>query len=411
MPAHHQVPVIRIESIRPHPNADKLEIVDTLGYQTVVVKGQFKLGDLAYFIFPDSVVPQRLEYEFLWAPRTWPDGIVPEKYRRVKAKRLRKEWSEGLLMPLEYHEISKRWTIPQSLIALVDVRDFPVGEGLDIAEALGVTHWEPPEPEVKVHSVYHNFEKGLRPKSFRGWLHWIWWKLGFGKDRMITGFGNMKAPATFPPVYDVENFKNYNSVFEPGEEVVATEKIHGSNARFTFQDGKMYAGSRQFWKAEETECIWRQALISNPWIEEWCRAHEGYALYGEVVPTQGGYSYGAETDEPRVFIFDVLSPTGEWVEIFNPENPQNGLEGEIREHWAPILYKGPFDETILRGLAEGPSAVAVPNPKNTAADTVKTVKQPREGIVVRPRKERLVRGLGRLQLKIVSNTFLEKDNA
>lgn len=34
----------------------------------------------------------------------------------------------------------------------------------------------------------------------------------------------------------------------------------------------------------------------------------------------------------------------------------------------------------------------------------------REGFVIRPVKERHVRGLGRLILKVVSNKFLEKDN-
>jgi len=54
-------------------------------------------------------------------------------------------------------------------------------------------------------------------------------------------------------------------------------------------------------------------------------------------------------------------------------------------------------------LAEGPSLV-----KGNEAPGLRPF---REGIVIRPAfEERSIRGLGRVQLKLVSNTFLEKDS-
>lgn len=35
----------RIEAIEPHPNADKLEIARVAGTQTVVPKGQYRVGN------------------------------------------------------------------------------------------------------------------------------------------------------------------------------------------------------------------------------------------------------------------------------------------------------------------------------------------------------------------------------
>lgn len=64
----------------------------------------------------------------------------------------------------------------------------------------------------------------------------------------------------------------------------------------------------------------------------------------------------------------------------------------------PILYSGPFDLDKIKALAEGPS-------------TVSGAQNIREGIVIEPLPERRVPGLGRVQLKLVSNTFLEKDAA
>jgi hypothetical protein len=64
----------------------------------------------------------------------------------------------------------------------------------------------------------------------------------------------------------------------------------------------------------------------------------------------------------------------------------------------PILYTGPFDFEKIKALAEGPSAVA-------GAQNI------REGIVIEPLTERRLPGLGRVQLKLVSNSFLAKDAA
>ena len=66
----------------------------------------------------------------------------------------------------------------------------------------------------------------------------------------------------------------------------------------------------------------------------------------------------------------------------------------LKEHWVPVLYTGPYKD-IPWGLVDGKSKV--------------DGKTMREGFVIRPRKERYVRGLGRLILKVVSNQFLLKD--
>lgn len=68
----------------------------------------------------------------------------------------------------------------------------------------------------------------------------------------------------------------------------------------------------------------------------------------------------------------------------------------LQEHWVPVLYVGPYKD-IPWGLVDGKSAV--------------DNKTMREGFVIRPVKERHVRGLGRLILKVVSNSFLLKDNS
>jgi RNA ligase-like protein/uncharacterized protein len=365
--SNHKVPVVRITELLKHPNADSLSIVQIGGYQCVVKTDNYKVGDLAIYIQPDSVVPQTKPFEFLWADKEFPDGVVPEKYRRITVRRFRKEWSEGLLLP---------------------VSDFLGGcwltEGAEVAEALGITHYVPPEPVESTQGRKQQYK--WPPKSLKGWFYYLLHLIGIDLNGPVGG-SNEKGPKNPPPVYDVESYKNFKGIFQPGEEVLVTEKIHGSNARYMFDGKKFYVGSRQLWKSEKSTCIWRKVAAANPWIEEWCRKHEGSTLYGEVVPTQKGFSYGAADGAVKFFAFDILNPDGTWQEA--------ELGKDLGLTWVPCLYAGPFDEETIKKLVDGPSHV----------DGAKHI---REGVVIKPMTERHAHGLGRVQLKLVSNAFLEK---
>jgi tRNA-binding EMAP/Myf-like protein len=385
MKEHHKVEVIEIKEVRPHGNADKLEIIPIDGYQAVVAKGQFKVGDLAYYVPPDSVVPESRDFEFLWAPNTYVGG-VPERKRRITAKKLRGEWSEGLLMPIRYLDGDFK-TGPTS-VANSEGKEMRVKVGDNVAEFLGIYHYNPPEPGEQSGSTALGQPKPFRwPKTFNGW-----------KALIVSWFrGERREAGISLPTYDVDAFKKFQNVFQPGEEVLVTEKIHGSNARFSFQknwlgQGKFYVGSRNLWKAPTSACVWRRAVKDNPWIEMWCRQHPGYALYGEVTPTQKGYDYGAG-DKVRFFLFDVRKPNGKWAELEEISTLMEGLEGK----GVPVLHRGPFDLENIRKLVDGPS-------------TVSGAKHIKEGVVIRSIPERYVSSLGRAQLKWVSNVFLEREN-
>jgi len=337
--------------------------------------------------------------------------MISEKKRRIRAKRLRGEWSEGLLMPLSdftYKFVRERGN--NSDLPVWKVNGEEIEEGMDLAKTLGITHYVPPEePELSGDDEHGPGSKQNKifPRSLKGWMYFLARVLTFGlyDPNGPTGGANERAPEEFRPIFDVEAYKNFPGLFQPGELVAITEKIHGSNGRFTFSDNHMYAGSRKLWKKKGSKNIWREALKQEPWIEEWCRKHPGYTLYGEVVPTQKGFKYGAGPGEVRFFVFDIRIPEGEWVDWLYLRDViqlwkcnQTSLDGSYLR-WVPILYEGPFSEEKLFQLADGASEVP-------DADNV------REGVVVRPKVERQagVHGLGRLILKVVSNKFLEADN-
>lgn len=372
--ANHRVNVVRITEILKHPNADTLGLIQVEGYQCVVKLSDWKVGDLGIYIQPDSIVPEAPQYAFLWADVP-PQEVIPEKKRRITVRRFRKEYSEGLLLPTN---IFSEFLFP----------DEPqVGD--DVAEFLGITHYEPPEDTGGIRMQYTQFWP--RNKwSLKAW-YYFFKKLMMGNPK-YTG-DNEKPPAVKPPEYDVEAYKNFVGAFTPEDVVVATEKIHGSNARFLWDGKRMYAGSRKLWKAPDSANVWRKCLEHNPWIEMWCRGHANYTLYGEVVPTQGGFDYGYRGGAVGFFVFDIRTPEGTWVSAGQArESTGNQLQ------WVPLLYQGVFDEAKLKGLAAGRSTVV-------GATGI------REGVVIKlltEQPERIVRGLGRLQLKIINNEYYER---
>lgn len=421
-PRNHQANIVRISNILPHTNADTLELIHIDGYQVVVKKGSFKVGDLGVYIQPDSIVPQTEPFRFIWEPYiNGPDkcqhvdsivatndqevctrcyaqtvnGVtqLPEKRRRITVRKFRKEWSEGLLLPITDFAatISYCDDVPEGVTLFDDATITICYEGDDISALLGVTHYDPDKGRESTTGENASAPKRSRwPRSFRGWVYFLLSKLGFHNDT----YGSDRESCSFSvPYYDVKNYKHYGDIFEVGEMVNITEKVHGSNARYVFLDGKMYAGSRTLWKSPQSKCVWRKALEQNSWIEEWCRAYPGYVLFGEVTPTQPGFDYGCRDGQVKFLMFDILNLEGEWVD-YDKWNDFR-LSGEWRK--VPQLYYGPYQDDHLHRIVDGPS-------------WVQGAKHIREGIVIRSATEKQVPGVGRKQLKLVSNAFLEKDS-
>jgi RNA ligase len=403
--ANHQANIVRITEIKEHTNADTLVIISIGGYQVVSKKGQFNIGDLGVYIQPDSVVPQTEPFRFIWgeyaSPVMDPLGVwveVPEKRRRITVRKFRKEWSEGLLLP-----VSDFWKLitaeEKKTLKLSEEHEWVLQEGAgywsllegdDVSDILGITHYDSDTESTKGENSNAPKRKAKRyPRSFKGWAKFIWRRVKqfFGIGAVTDGVADNIGLGI--PTYDVDAYKARPADFVEGEPVRISEKIHGSNARFIFLDGVMYAGSRNLWKAPSSNCIFRSAVRELPWIEEWCRAHEGYVLWGEVTPTQKGFDYGSK--DVQFFVFDVYTPQGDWLNESTPE----GLEilTHLQDRTVPVLYKGPYQGyNHVKTFVDGPS-------------TIRGANHIREGVVVATTNR-----ANRSQRKIVSNVFLEKDS-
>lgn len=270
-----------------------------------------------------------------------PDSICPDtdEYswlgdkRRIRARKIRGVVSMGLLVPAP----------PGSQI------------GEDVSKSLGIIHYEP-------HSEGMNGKHG---------------------DRDPEG-----GPAVHAPHYDVSNARRYLACLEPQEQVVATEKIHGANARYVYLNGRFWCGSRNQWKAESQNCIWWQALAATPELQTWLKSNPGCVVYGEVYGDVQDMRYNCLKGEVKFVAFDIMA-NGGWL-----------LHDEARGYapnlpWVPEIYRGPFDWDKLCELAEGDTVLG-------------GGRHCMEGLVIKPKNERNTLEVGRLQLKLVSNRYLEK---
>ena len=318
MTSFHTCDVVEVK-LEPHPNADSLSLVRVDDYQCAVRTDDWNDGDLGVYIPPDSIVPETEPFAFLG------------KHRRIKAKRLRGEWSMGLLIHA------------------------PPGANLgdDCMEQLGIEHYEP--------EVHGNF---------------------------TTGGDNVTAPNIFVPTYDVMNFRKYARFFEDGEEVIVTEKIHGSNARFVCTKDVMYCGSRKYWKKEDPDNMWWKALNRCTVLDSWLRHHEDLAVYGEVFGNQKLMKYGLKNGVIDFAAFDILAGD-RWLDYDEAHTVGAPLP------WVPLIYRGPFDKDMIMELAEGNSRL--PGASHYL-----------EGVVVKPVHERTHPKIGRVQLKVVGNRYLSK---
>ena len=325
----HQVLVAPIQ-LHTHPNADRLEVATIFAYRCVVQKGLYKDGDLVAYIPPDSVVDtERPEFAFL--------GV----HNRIKAKKIRGVWSMGLILP----------SPPGSV------------EGQDVAEILGVTHYEPPEI-------------GFNGKNLRR-----------ANSIAVPGMLNNLSK------YDVDSLRRYPDFLEEGEPCWMVEKIHGANARLTFYQGKIYVGTRNRWvDPADEQCPWWNTLRANSDLGAFLLKNPDILFYGELFGDIQNMKYGCKPGERHFAFFDAFDlNSGGFLDLFQAWN----LPAADTVTWAPCLYQGPYSFTKAEEHAEG--------------TTTLIGSHHREGCVIRPLKETLDYRGNRKIMKLVSNTYLEKN--
>lgn len=382
-------PVVRLDDVLPHPNADRLELAQIGGYRSIVKKGEYQKGDAVIYIPEDSIVPETiLEFLGLTGRLAGPDK------NRVRAIRLRGILSQGLVVPLkpaptegDFYFLTFNPDETQAAIALL----FELGS--DAASLLGIKKYEAPIPTSLAGEVWNA-----------------------GKARTIS--------------YDVENIKRYPSAFQEGEEVVMTEKLHGTfcgvgimperladpvqgHVSVFSKDLGNKGLSMQRLVEEDGKLVHNQANLNNlylratrPYLEqilfvfydELSRLDIPVFVLGEVFGKGvQDLTYGADVtqDDIGFRVFDIYVGDPGKGRYLNDQELDSRL-AELQMDRVPVLYRGPFTQRALDHYTGGPESLSG------------SFLHVREGVVVRPVRERYVADLGRVQLKSVSEDYLTR---
>jgi len=302
----HRVEIVPVV-LEKHPNADTLSIVHIDGYQVIVKTADWPVigaggpsctdsshgggtpsSQLGAYIPPDSLVlVDRPEFSFLAGQVKHTDSCpcsspsIPfvkcqcSAKVRIKAKKLRGEWSMGLLIPA-----------PEGCCV-----------GFDVADLLGVKHYEPPEPNATTGG-----EAEKAPSTI---------------FREITQFGQKMSVLVELPTYHVEAFRKYGSkVLTPGEPVWVTEKIHGTNGRWVHDGKRYYCGSHTQWKRYDENTLARNAPAGPPALSSFLPVSLSTAVNGDVYGQLHDLKYGCAKQQSRVAVSDILHQAT-WVDAID----------------------------------------------------------------------------------------------
>jgi hypothetical protein len=263
----------RINKIDPIEGADFIVKATVLGWEIVIKKGEFEIGDLVAYIQIDTVVPETEQFEFL-----------RERQFRVRTIKLRKQISQGLIVPLP----PGNWK-----------------EGDDLTDALGVKKYEK-GGEIP----------GVQPQKPKVWYK-KWWYI-FKFQILVKVFPNLNTfnrnrfPKHLVPITDEERIQNIPHVLQShkGKVFVVSEKLDGSS--ITIIRDRKWNGkpkyricSRRF-ELFNDKNEWHGVFYSTAFaehIEKLVRHFETPHIIaqGEFIGKPQGNRYKLQKDEIRLF--------------------------------------------------------------------------------------------------------------
>lgn len=357
-----KVEVCVVDEVLPHPNADRLSIYKVKGWQVVGTKEAYAVGSKVIYIPVDSILPADVELVLFPA-----ESKIKLNSSRVRAIKIRQFVSQGMIVA------------PKTLFPYYEDSDLVVGK--DIAEILGIKKYEPPMP---------TFQHGF------------------------CGTASKKNP-NFPVYTKFPRIQNYTNMFAPNDEVIITEKIHGTNWRcgwvpfaantwwqklgkllrltpkWQFVYGSHYTqlSNKLLYKGYYAKNYYAEMVKKYALAE---RLPKGYVVYGEIYGhgIQKNYNYGLK-DTRDLVVFDIQC-NGVYLDYVN------FLEAAKAMHLntCPVLFAGKFKYANVEELVQGPSVMA-PSQKV------------REGVMIKPCEEENM--LPRKGAKVINPSYLLNDNS
>lgn len=204
---------VTIDSITPIEKADNIELAHVGGWNVIIRKHEFSVGDMAVFFEIDSLLPET----------EWSEFLRPKKFK-VKTYKIGKfnVISQGLLLPMNI---------------LPDNKTYNVHE--DVTKILGIKYYVAEDNDRKAKSnpnaKYNNMCSRNSKLAKKKWWKWLM-KRTWGRKLLFVFFGRKKDNPKNWPVWikktDEDRIENVMFMLEDKNPYVVTEKIDGTSTTF-----------------------------------------------------------------------------------------------------------------------------------------------------------------------------------
>lgn len=359
-----EVLVYRIkEPVVSHPDADRLSLVQIEGYTCISAKledgsHRYAEGDLVVYIPEQAVLPECMMKDMDF----WDINKDKPSFRYVKAKKLRGIFSQGILHPIVKGSVSGDYG--------------GIKEGDNVAEKLGITKYEP-----------------VVPSSMSG---------------QMTG-----AYMEYTMKYDFDSIQKQQDMFDETDEVVVTEKLHGTLIQIIYVPG---LNDPNAFGEGNNILVTSKGMGAKGFVYKNVPENKDN-LYVRVLNNHLGCLAKIFNDvapDRQVTLFGEITGLGvqdltygdKWpvMRLFDVAVNKEFVSWPVLMAWAhclsielvPELYRGPFDRNEILTLRDG-------------QDTIRSI-HVREGVVIKSFLEANHPRHGRKIAKWISPDYLLRKN-
>jgi len=245
----------QVSEIIPIEGATTIELAKSRGWQYVVKKGEFNIGDNGVYFEIDSFLPVHPRYEFMRKSSYKSNDFMGEGFR-IKTMKFMGNLSQGLFLSM-------------AAFSDIDLSGFAVGD--DVTEMLGVRKWDMPETVTS-----SGTQKGSKPYGI--------------------------------PTTDEIRIQSAPELIEAlhGLPYIITTKMDGTSCTIYHMNGEVGVCGRNFEYKDDDKCaMWT-------WVHDRGLPNKLRSL-GKNIAIQGEFcAPGIQKNrlrlmEPELFVFDIFN--------------------------------------------------------------------------------------------------------
>lgn len=274
-----------ISDIQPIEGKDRIVLAMVDGWQVIVKKDEFKVGDKCIYCEIDSVIPETEQFEFLRS-----------KKFRIKTMRMAGVISQGICFPLSF--------LP---VATYEIEQ-------DVTDIMGIKQYE---ATMDIEQRANTSDSGVKKRYPKFLMKMKWFRNLVLPKKEAKGFPGFISKT------DETRIQNVPFYLQNKGEWVATEKIDGQSGTFFLVREKkkpifnrkrfdfgVCSRNLRIWQ-QDTSSYWSVANKYN--IESVLKRNIGnsdyLAIQGEcVAPNVQGNKY--KVSQPDLYVFNVITPEG-----------------------------------------------------------------------------------------------------